>query len=84
MGSNRYYLPRSRSMTGARAERNEFLLLHEFHRHKYICPDKTFPKNNKAVVVEQGDMDQDEGKITNHCFIGSGDLKMDHFISCSQ
>ncbi|KAJ8662546.1 hypothetical protein O0I10_001507 [Lichtheimia ornata] len=50
----------SRSMTGARAERNEFLLLHEFHRHKYICPDKTFPKNNKAVVIEQGDMDQDE------------------------
>jgi DNA polymerase alpha subunit A len=32
----------SRTMVGARAERNEFLLLHEFHRAKYICPDKSW------------------------------------------
>jgi DNA polymerase alpha subunit A len=30
----------SRTMVGARAERNEFLLLHEFHKAKYICPDR--------------------------------------------
>lgn len=33
----------ARSLQNQRAERNAFLLLHEFHREKFICPDKQDP-----------------------------------------
>ena len=57
----------SRSLKGARAERIEYLLLHEFHRTsvppytKFIVPDKAgWSENKKAVEDEEGASD-DEG-----------------------
>ncbi|TPX37489.1 DNA-directed DNA polymerase [Synchytrium microbalum] len=50
-----------RTMTGARAERNEYLLLHEFHGQKYIVPDRFFGKNAKVIVDQGQDDDDDDG-----------------------
>ena len=45
----------ARTLSGTRAERNEYILLHEFHRNKYICPDKIFGKGRAKIEEEVGD-----------------------------
>ena len=51
-----------RSLQNARAERNEWLLLHEFNRNNFICPDKEF---NKKPTKDQ-DEDKDEEEEEKH------------------
>ncbi|KAJ3412036.1 DNA-directed DNA polymerase alpha catalytic subunit pol1 [Chytridiales sp. JEL 0842] len=46
-------------LAGSRADRNEFLLLHEFHNKKYIVPDK-MNRFSRVTEIQADDDDDDE------------------------
>eukprot|EP00039_Didymoeca_costata_P010754 m.145616 g.145616 ORF g.145616 m.145616 type:complete len:1518 (-) comp14951_c0_seq3:205-4758(-) len=51
-----------RTFSGGRSERNEYLLCHEFHRRKFIVPDKRTWQPKSIEKKDDGDDDDDGSK----------------------
>jgi DNA polymerase alpha subunit A len=55
---------RNKTLNGGRAERNEYILLHEFHRLKFICPNKEKVFAKKKATTSAPELDENGVKIT--------------------
>jgi DNA polymerase alpha subunit A len=53
----------SRTLRGRRAERIEFLLMHEFHSQKFILPEKVKPNSKDKEFEGNVDVDADQVRV---------------------
>ena len=56
----------SRTMRGARAERIEYLLLHEFYEQKFILPEKKPMESKKGRVMAVHEGEEEDVKVGGH------------------
>jgi DNA polymerase alpha subunit A len=66
-----------RSLQNARAERNEWLLMHEFHSRKFLCPDKKTLSAKEAKKAmfggdDEGGAEKKVGKKRGKAKYGGG------------
>lgn len=50
------------TLSGTRAQRNEYILLHEFTKNKYICPDKIWQRSKTIAADDEETEDSNAGR----------------------